>query len=188
MTRIIAGGARGIRLAVPARGTRPTSDRVRESLFAGIESAGALDDARVLDLYAGSGALGLEALSRGAASVDLVERSRPAAMIARDNIGRVERSLGRAGLGRVHAVAVDAFLRGSAGTFDLVFLDPPYDLGEAELSATLALLAPRVAEDGLVVVERSRHSPEPDWPQGLDLARQRAYGDTIIWQAHRSLD
>ncbi len=184
MTRIIAGGARGIRLAVPARGTRPTSDRVRESLFAGIESAGALDDARVLDLYAGSGALGLEALSRGAASLELIELSRPAAAIARDNIGRVERSLGRTGLARVHAISADAFLRGSVGTFDLVFLDPPYDLGEADLTATLALLAPRIADDGLVIVERSRHSPQPNWPAGLELARERAYGDTVIWQAH----
>ncbi|CDK01192.1 Ribosomal RNA small subunit methyltransferase D [Microbacterium sp. C448] len=184
MTRIIAGDARGIRLAVPARGTRPTSDRVRESLFAGMESAGALDDARVLDLYAGSGALGLEALSRGAASVDLVELSRPAAAIARENIGRVERSLGRTGLGRVHTIAADAYLRGPVGPFDLVFLDPPYELGESELTATLSLLAPHLAEDGLVVVERSRHSPEPGWPAGLALARERTYGDTVIWQAH----
>ncbi|WP_396641230.1 16S rRNA (guanine(966)-N(2))-methyltransferase RsmD [Microbacterium sp.] len=184
MTRIIAGGARGIRLAVPARRTRPTSDRVRESLFAGIEAAGVLDDARVLDLYAGSGALGLEALSRGAASVDLVELSRPAAAIARDNIGRVERSLGRTGLGRVHTVAADAYLRGSVDSFDVVFLDPPYELGESDLATTLALLAPRLADDGLVVVERSRHSPEPGWPPGLELARERAYGDTVIWQAH----
>lgn len=187
MTRIIAGGARGIRLSVPARGTRPTSDRVRESLFAGIESAGAVDGAHVLDLYAGSGALGLEALSRGAVSVDLVELSRPAATIARDNISRVERSLGRSGLGRVHTMAADAFLRGPASdiAFDLVFLDPPYELGENELSATLALLVPRLAESGLVVVERSRHSPQPNWPEGLELARERSYGDTVIWQAHR---
>jgi 16S rRNA (guanine966-N2)-methyltransferase len=184
MTRIIAGGARGIRLAVPARGTRPTSDRVRESLFAGMESTGALENAHVLDLYAGSGALGLEALSRGATSVDLVELSRPAAAIARDNIGRVERSLGRSGLGRVHTTSADAFLRGSVAAFDVVFLDPPYDLGEPELSTTLALLAPRLAEDRLVIVERSRHSPEPTWPAGLELARERAYGDTVIWQAH----
>jgi len=183
MTRIIAGGARGIRLAVPARGTRPTSDRVRESLFAGMESMGALDDARVLDLYAGSGALGLEALSRGAASVDLVELSRPAATIARDNIARVERSLGRAGLGRVHTVSADAFLRGSVATFDVAFLDPPYELGEPELTATLEMLAPRLGDGGLVVVERSRHSPEPSWPASLELVRQRAYGDTVIWQA-----
>lgn len=183
MTRIIAGGARGIRLAVPARGTRPTSDRVRESLFSGIEAAGVLDDARVLDLYAGSGALGLEALSRGAASVDLVELSRPAAAIARDNIGRVERSLGRTGLGRMHTAAVDAYLRGAVGPFDVVFLDPPYELGEPELTATLALLAPRLAENGLVIVERSRHSPEPVWPAGLELVRDRAYGDTVVWQA-----
>ena len=119
--------------------------------------------------------------------MDPVELSRPAAAIARDNVGRVERSLGRSGIGRVHAVAADAFLRntgsGPGKGFDLVFLDPPYDLGEAELRATLALLVPRLAEDGLVIVERSRHSPEPDWPAGLELARERAYGDTVIWQA-----
>lgn len=188
MTRIIAGGARGIRLAVPARGTRPTSDRVRESVFAGIESAGALDGARVLDLYAGSGALGLEALSRGAASVDLVELSRPAAAIARDNIGRVERSLGRPALGRVHAMSADAFLRNAGSEsgegFDLVFLDPPYDLDESELNTTLALLMPRLSQERLVVVERSRRSPQPEWPTGLELVRERAYGDTVIWQAH----
>jgi 16S rRNA (guanine966-N2)-methyltransferase len=84
----------------------------------------------------------------------------------------------------VHTVAADAYLRGSVDSFDVVFLDPPYELGESDLATTLALLAPRLADDGLVVVERSRHSPEPGWPPGLELARERAYGDTVIWQAH----
>ncbi|MEN2740700.1 16S rRNA (guanine(966)-N(2))-methyltransferase RsmD [Microbacterium sp. X-17] len=183
MTRIIAGGASGIRLTVPPKGTRPTSDRVRESLFAGLEAADELAGARVLDLYAGSGALGLEALSRGAASADLVEQSRPAAAIARENVQRVERSLGRSGIARVHAVAVDAFLRGAADAVDLAFLDPPYELSEADLAGTLALLAPHLTPHALVVVERASRSPEPSWPGGLERIRERGYGDTALWWA-----
>jgi 16S rRNA (guanine966-N2)-methyltransferase len=182
VTRIIAGGARGIRLSVPAQGTRPTSDRVRESLFAGVEALGILDGARALDLYAGSGAHGLEALSRGAASVDLVERARPAAAVARENAARVEKALGRGGA-RVHAAAVDAFLRTAAGAYDVVLLDPPYDLGDDELAATLALVAARLAPDALVVVERSSRSPEPSWPDGVERTRERVYGDTAVWWA-----
>jgi len=186
VTRIIAGGARGIRLDVPARGTRPTSDRVRESLFAAIEATGILPAARVLDLYAGSGALGLEAASRGAATADLVERSRPAAAKARENVARVERAMDRRGLARVHAVAVDAFLHSAREAYDLVLLDPPYELGEEELSGTLALLVPHLGADALVVVERSRRSPEPAWPAALEPVRDRAYGDTAVWWAQPS--
>lgn len=183
MTRIIAGAASGIRLAVPAKGTRPTSDRVRESLFAALESGGELSGARVVDLYAGSGALGLEALSRGAASADLVERSRPAVEVARENVQRVERSVGRRGASRVHAVAVDAFLRTATDAYDLAFLDPPYELGETELATVLALLAPRLADGALVVVERGSRSPEPAWPDALERIRERTYGDTAVWWA-----
>ena len=93
MTRIIAGSAGGTRLDVPGQGTRPTSDRVRESLFGALESMDAIDDARVLDLYAGSGALGLEALSRGARSAVLVERGRPAAAVIRRNVSAVRKAL-----------------------------------------------------------------------------------------------
>ncbi len=186
MTRIIAGGARGIRLDVPAHGTRPTSDRVRESLFAGIEATGALSDARVLDLYAGSGALGLEAVSRGAASADLVERGRPAAAIARENTARVEKALGRTSVARVHAVPVDAFLRGATGLYDVALLDPPYELGEDELAVTLGFLLPRLDGQALVVLERSRRSAEPAWPEGLERIRDRVYGDTAIWWAQPS--
>jgi 16S rRNA (guanine966-N2)-methyltransferase len=114
VTRIIAGEARGHRLEVPGSGTRPTSDRVRESLFAALESADAIADARVLDLYAGSGALGLEALSRGATSVDLVERSRPAAAIVRRNSAIVAKALSVTST-RVHESAVLAFLKRDTG-------------------------------------------------------------------------
>jgi len=185
VTRIIAGAAGGVRLDVPASGTRPTSDRVRESLFGSLESTGALDGARVLDLYAGSGALGLEAASRGAATVDLVERAARAAGIVRRNAEGVRRSIGpRAPAVRVHASAVRSFLRTATGPFDLVFLDPPYDLPDADLTADLAALAPSLAPDALVVVERSSRSGAPDWDAaGLEPLRARAYGDTALWWA-----
>ncbi|KQY99185.1 16S rRNA (guanine(966)-N(2))-methyltransferase RsmD [Microbacterium sp. Root53] len=183
MTRIIAGAAGGVRLDVPSAGTRPTSDRVRESLFAALEVAGALDGARVLDLYAGSGALGLEAASRGAAAVDLVERAKAAAAIARRNAEGVRRSIGGgAPPVRVHAAAVGTWLRGATGPFDLAFLDPPYDLPGAELDAVLAALAPLLSADAVVVVERSSRSGAPDWAAaGLEPLRDRAYGDTALW-------
>lgn len=181
MTRIIGGSAGSLTLDVPGSGTRPTSDRVRESLFGSLESADAVADAAVLDLYAGSGALGLEALSRGAATADLVERAPRAASVAERNARKVAGATGRPA--RVHRAAADAFLRTAVGHFDLVFLDPPYDVGETELAATLALLAPRLADDALVVIERGARSPEPALPPGLTPVRSKRYGDTILWWA-----
>ncbi len=184
MTRIIAGTAGGTVLQVPAAGTRPTSDRVRESLFGALESADLLAGSRVADLYAGSGALGLEAASRGAAAVDLVEHSATAAAIARRNADRVARA-GVAAPLRVHRASVAAFLRtATAETFDLALLDPPYDLAEADLTAALAGLAPAMASDGVVVVERARRSGPPDWSAaGFTALRDRSYGDTALWWA-----
>ena len=183
MTRIIAGGARGVRLDVPGSGTRPTSDRVRESLFGALESSGAIDGARVLDLYAGSGALGLEALSRGARDADLVERSRPAAAIVRRNAASVAKALG-GGAARVHESAVLPYLSHAAGPWDLVFTDPPYDLPDAAMTADLVALAPLLSPDAIVVIERARRSTPPDAAAaGLELFRERAYGDTAVWWA-----
>lgn len=180
MTRIIAGVAGGVRLDVPASGTRPTSDRVRESLFAALEQTGLLDGTRVLDLYAGSGALGLEALSRGAAHVDLVERASKAAGIVRRNAERVTRA--GAPEARVHQSSVQAFLRAASGPYDLAFLDPPYELAGADVTADLELLAPLLAPDAIVVVERASRSDAPDWAAaGLVPLRHRAYGDTALW-------
>lgn len=183
MTRIISGSAGGTVIDVPARGTRPTSDRVRESLFGALESADVIDGARVADLYAGSGALGLEAASRGATSVDLVEHNEAAARLVRRNADRVARSAGRDIPLRVHRTDVAAFLRGGArGPYDLVFLDPPYDLGDDDLTAALLALAPHLAPGALVVVERARRSPAPSWhAAGLEAVRDRAYGDTAMW-------
>ncbi len=181
MTRIIAGRAGGIAIDVPDSGTRPTSDRVRESLFGALESADALRGARVVDLYAGSGALGLEAVSRGAASADLVEKAAPAATIVQRNAGRVAKSMGRGASITVHRAAVAAYLDRPCGPWDLAFVDPPYDLGDGELTAALTALLPRLAVDGLVIVERSSRSGEPSLPEGLVVERSKRYGDTTLW-------
>lgn len=183
MTRIIAGRARGARLEVPGAGTRPTSDRVRESLFGALESADAIEGARVLDLYAGSGALGLEALSRGAAGADLVERARQATVLLRRNAS-VAAKAGGMPAARVHEVAVRTYLQRAAGPFDLVFTDPPYDLDDAAMTADLIALAPLLSPHALVVVERARRSTPPDFAAaGLELIREKQYGDTAIWWA-----
>ena len=181
VTRIIAGAAGGTRIDVPASGTRPTSDRVRESLFGALVSAGVLDGARVADLYAGSGALGLEALSRAAAAVDLVEQSAGAAAVIRRNAQRVGTAMRRDAAARVHRMSVAAFLARATGPYDLVFLDPPYDVGNDELTAALALLTPVLSPDAIVVVERSTRSPDPVLPPGLVMMRSRRYGDTTLW-------
>ncbi|MDQ1121924.1 16S rRNA (guanine(966)-N(2))-methyltransferase RsmD [Microbacterium trichothecenolyticum] len=181
MTRIISGRAGGTVLDVPPKGTRPTSDRVRESLFGALEAAGLLDDARVADLYAGSGALGLESLSRGAASADLVELSAPAAALIRNNAERV-RTAGVAAPARVHRANVSTYLAASGAEWDLVFLDPPYDIGDDELTRALVALAPRLSPDATVIVERATRSAAPAWATaGLVAERDRAYGDTTMW-------
>lgn len=180
MTRIIAGAAGSLALAVPDAGTRPTSDRVRESLFGALESGDRLAGAAVLDLYAGSGALGLEAISRGAASADLVEKAPRAAAVLERNA----RAIGHAVPGRavrVHRAAADAFLRASRDTFDLVFVDPPYDLEGDALGETLALLVPRLAGDALVIVERATRTGAPVTPPTLEVLRTKKYGDTTMW-------
>jgi 16S rRNA (guanine966-N2)-methyltransferase len=178
VTRIVAGTAGGRTIQVPGSGTRPTSDRVREALFSRLDHAGLVVGARVLDLYAGSGALGLEAASRGAMDVVLVESARPAAEVCRRNAATL-------GLGvvRVVPLRVSAFLQQAQGPIDLVFLDPPYDLPEVELTEALTGVAGVLVPDGVVVVERSVRTPEPTWPPGLVRADERRYGDTVLWFA-----
>jgi 16S rRNA (guanine966-N2)-methyltransferase len=182
VTRIIGGQAGSLRLEVPKAGTRPTSDRVREAIFSALEVRDLVAGARVLDLYAGSGALGLEAVSRGAAAVTLVDKATGAVM--RSNAARVGRSMRSPAEVAVVAQPVHAFLVGAAGPFDLVFLDPPYELPAAELARELELLVPALAADAVVLVERSSHDPEPAWPAGLELDRRKDYGDTaLFWLA-----
>ena len=183
MTRIVAGTVGGRRIEVPRSGTRPTSERVREALFARLDHYGVLDGARVLDLCAGSGALGLEAASRGAGEVALVDSSRSASQTCQRNI----RSLGLSGVSAVTAKAA-TFLAGPAGTpADLVLIDPPYELSEEELAAILIPLVrsedPWLAPRTVVVVERSTRSPEPTWPAGLERFADKRYGETTVWFA-----
>lgn len=183
MTRIIGGFAGSLRLEVPKFGTRPTSDRVREAIFSALESRDALDGARVLDLYAGSGALGLEAASRGAAHVTLVDKAAAASDVAGRNVERVRKAAPR-GVALeivVSSQPVQSFLGGSLGAWDVVFLDPPYELGGLELAHNLEALVPRLSPDAVVVVERSSRDRAPDWPDGLELDRRKDYGDTALY-------
>lgn len=180
MPRIVAGWAGSLQLAVPPDGTRPTSDRTREALFSMLEARDALAGAAVLDLYAGSGALGLESLSRGAASAVLVERAPRAVRVLRGNAER----LGRAADGPIEVQvvpqAVRTWLAAGGGRFDLVFSDPPYDVPDADVAADLDALLPRLADGALVLLERSVRSPVPVPPDGLVLERTRTYGDTAV--------
>lgn len=171
-----------MRLATPAgSGTRPTSDRVREALFSRLEHLEVLLGARVVDLYAGSGALGLEAASRGASTVLLVESDKAAAKVTTQNAG----ALGIPGITVRHATVQRVLSVGPAEPQTLVFLDPPYELGEEALAADLGALVDQrwLDPEALVVVERSSRSPEPAWPQELELEGERRYGETKIWFA-----
>lgn len=177
MTRIVAGIVGGRTLAVPPKGTRPTSDRVREAIFSRLEHFNVLVGSHVLDLYAGSGALGLEAASRGAATVVLVDAARAAAEVCARNVA----SLGLSSV-RVVTDTAERFLQHPpAIPWDLVFLDPPYDLTEPALADVLAALETQVAHDVLVVVERSARSPEPIWPGSWELIAAKRYGETVVY-------
>ena len=205
MTRIIAGTARGRRLAVPPAGTRPTTDHVRESLFSALEHRlGGFTGAAVLDLYAGSGAVGLEAASRGATRVVLVEHDPRAAAVLRDNVATV--GFGAhpgSGVAQVLARTVEAVLAagppaqelGQPAAYDLVFVDPPYSLPGKELSLVLAqlLTAGWLADDAWLVLERSSRHRSRDrhhfrnhdvgLPPGTALVTSKTYGETTLHYA-----
>lgn len=190
MTRIIAGEAGGRRLAVPdGRSTRPTSDRTREGLFASLVAMfGSLAGLAVLDLYAGSGAVGLEALSRGAADVLLIESDARAAQVIKRNIGVV----GLPGV-RVVRDRVDRALRrgpGEGRPRQLVFADPPYSLDDAELTEMLVELASQgwLAGDAVIVIERDARSAAIYWPPGYAEDRSRRYGESVLWYGRASGD
>jgi 16S rRNA (guanine966-N2)-methyltransferase len=175
--RVVAGrlGGRSLR-AVPGSATRPTSDRVREALFAIIGDR--VHGARVLDLFAGTGALAIEALSRGAARAVLVEHAAPAVAVIRANLSDLELTSSAT----VRRTRAETYLRTSRdGPFDLVFLDPPYAIGVGLLAGLLARLAGgALAAGAVVVVEAAARSEPPLWPPGLLAETPRRYGDTAL--------
>ncbi|MEZ0449792.1 16S rRNA (guanine(966)-N(2))-methyltransferase RsmD [Cellulomonas sp. ICMP 17802] len=180
MTRIVAGTVGGRVLAVPRAGTRPTSERVREALFSRLEHLDVVDGMRVLDLYAGSGALGIEAASRGAQQVTLVDSARDAVDACRRNVA----ALGLADRVQVVAEKAERFAqRAPLAPWDLVLVDPPYDLTEPDLADVLTGVASSLSAHAVVVVERSSRTPEPTWPDALERFDRRAYGDTVMWFA-----
>ena len=184
MTRIIGGTAGGRRLATP-RGvrTRPTSDRVREAFFSAVESwCGSLHGLRFLDLYAGSGAIGLEAWSRGAGVVTLIEHDRRTASLISDNA----RTLGFPRANVISGTVAGALRTSPSAPYDVVFLDPPYVLDDTALGEDLDALVTRdwLVPGALVVVERSGRSAQPRWPAGINGARDKRYGETVLWYGH----
>ena len=190
---MIAGEAGGRRLAVPdGRNTRPTSDRAREGLFATIVSlTGSLDGARVLDLYAGSGAVGLEALSRGAEHVLLVESGARAARVIRDNVEAIGLPGAELVTDRVERILAKGPGKGpdngpGHGPYDVVFADPPYALAGDEVSAMLQALTDHawLAPGALVIVERATRSGPVSWPSGFAPDRARRYGEATFWYGH----
>ena len=184
MTRIIGGSAGGRRINTPrGSSTRPTSDRVREALFSAVGAwCGSLDGLRVLDLYAGSGAVGLEARSRGAGVVTLVEHDRRTAALIADNV----KALGFSRVDVVTAPVATTLGRPPVAPYDLVFLDPPYPLPDKDIVNDLHMLVDNqwLVPGAMVVVERSSRGAGPDWPLGLVAEREKRYGETVLWYGH----
>ena len=183
----MSGAAGGTPLvSVPGDATRPTTDRVKEALFSRLDSMNMLSDVRVLDLYAGSGSLGVESASRGAKSVELVEFNEKAAAVCQRNAELVNKVRGRKVVS-VQRSRVESFLTrvADAGVdqWDLVFMDPPYPLAEDELSLVLELVGPLLSPYAVVVVERSARTPEPTWPPSLEPLAEKKYGETRLWFA-----
>lgn len=158
---------------------------MREAIFSALQSLDAIHGARVVDLYAGTGALGLEAASRGARSVVLVEYAAAATRICLSNVTRVLRNAPHDARPEVTVVMrpVNAFLESSTEEWDLVFIDPPYDIDESEIVRGLTALVPRLAAGAIIVLERASKSPEPNWPEGIHPKRSKKYGDTTLWWA-----
>ena len=171
------------KLASPAKSTRPTSDRIRESIFSSLESKSAVAGAEVLDLYAGTGALALEALSRGAKSAVLVESNKQAAGVCIQNSRMIQDALSIEGhlvSALVQIQPVQKFLATNSKHFDLVFIDPPYELANSEVEANLEALLPMVSRGGLVLVERSQRGPDLK-VNGYSLLEKKNFGDTDIY-------
>ena len=181
MSRIIGGVVGSLRLKGPAKGTRPTSDRVKESVFSILESMDALDGSVVIDLFAGTGSLGLEAASRGARSVTLVEKDPTAAAVCKENIALVDSGLQRGGVDSsisLRQESAERFLK-TASQADLIFIDPPYDLSNPEISKLLDQIP--ISPGAVIVLERSSKSQAPEFSPKLSILREVSYGDTVVY-------
>jgi 16S rRNA (guanine966-N2)-methyltransferase len=181
VTRIIAGALGSLQLKAAAKATRPTSDRVKESLFGKLDSMGAIEEAVVLDLFAGTGALGLEAISRGAKKAVLVEKDRTAFNLLTQNLELVKKSLAAQKLdAQLSAFNLEAgkFLKTNTQAFDLVFIDPPYDFNQ--IAETLGNLDPHLNEGALVVLERSAREVVKDF-DGFEISEKKTFGDTAVY-------
>ena len=166
--RVISGRFKGVALATPKTGTRPTTDRTKEAIFSHLDSWGVLDDARVLDLFAGTGALGIEALSRGARELVAVESSRPAAALITKTLAQLQKNRSWDGFGE---------------PFDVIFIDPPYAYETAECNQLLSDLAAGSAtnENTVIMLERSVRSDDPTAPGGWQITESRNYGETAVF-------
>lgn len=173
-------------LATPKQGTRPTTDRTKEAIFSHLDSWGVLDDARVLDLFAGTGALGIEALSRGARELVAVEASKPAAALVAGTLKQLKRNRSWTAelRARVLVRKAEALAAATADApYDVVFIDPPYAF---ETEACNRLLADLVANGwvdarGVIMLERSARSDNPTAPEGWEITQSRAYGETAVF-------
>jgi len=189
MTRIIGGVAGSRKLESPAKATRPTSDRIRESVFSMLDARDLLEDAKVLDLYAGTGALALEAISRGAVVAHMVERDGKAAAVCVAN-SRVVQKVMVEELAEVETKvinkAVASYLSAPADTgYTLVFIDPPYEVSNEEVTENLKALHPIIKKGAVLVVERSSRTPKFEVPEGFEQGEEKHYGDTAIyWLNH----
>lgn len=190
MTRIIGGIAGSRQLTPPAKTTRPTSDRIREAVFNRLAAQDRIEKANVLDLYAGTGALALEAISRLAASAVMVERDGKAAAVCVKNSQMIQKALEKEGffdqLTKVVNKAVTSFLAADTGSYDIVFIDPPYEIANDEITANLTALTARLANGAVIVLERSSRSGEVELPAGLELDETKNYGDTNVFYLTRS--
>ena len=183
MSRIISGQIGSLRLASAASATRPTADRVKESLFSSLESIDAIEGSQVLDLFAGTAALGLEAISRGAKSLIAVEKARAAQLVCEKNFELVRNALDKQGQSiqlTLKRQDVESYLASTAEKFDLVFVDPPYDFAPAKLIEILQKMVHLLNHGALVVVERSSKDKAIE-VAGLDLQNSKTYGDTAVY-------
>jgi len=190
MTRIISGVAGSRKLASPAKATRPTSDRIRESIFNRLQARDWVDNKRVLDLYAGTGALALEAVSRGAIYAMMVERDGQAAAVCVNNANMIQKAMASEGfydqVTKVAQKSVTSFLSTDTLVYDLVFIDPPYEVSNDEVATNLKALMPRLEKGAIVMLERSSRTGAVELPEGLELDEEKNFGDTTVFWLNKA--